>query len=589
LADQVADSARQSLRRGSNLLLFAGLASGWRAVWQEARALLHVDLISGAIVAIMLALALPSIGDRADNPLMLRAFVDDEPPLTMQVDGMTAWPWGNPAHYFEPGASVPSHWMGLSYTGLLYYGGLLPELGLVIWLPLKLVGLPLFPTVPIILRALSLLFSVCTLLGVYNFGRCHFGTLAGLFGTAYLISELYFVWMGVIAHPDTLLYFLTVLALALCIRHANDGGMDSLIGIGLVAGLAQGAKFGGPLLVPIAAVSVGRGALNAMPSAGVFRWTSSALMRGMIALAVAVAVFFVSTPYAFLNSYYFVAWTETAKTFSREAWATPWTWLEMSADRLGYPLLVLGAIGLIAQLARALRSGKALALALSLLLCLTIYGWYSILQVHWVQLQYVLVPFAFVAMFAGSVFELLTVWPPHSRVLAYSAALVSLFLLGQPRSIEIAHLLQPLRDWRASDRLHVGEWLSEHIAEGSKPKVLFDYYAYFDPKIFSAQSPRSGPIRYVDLLERMPDYVVLTVFRHPHWTNDKIRGPKLSRWDRDNTSVRLYQDLLGTDPANPAVDTSETPFITHLATFGEIYLFKLDAERLREWAPTHAG
>jgi hypothetical protein len=540
---------------------------------------LRVDIISGAIVVIMLALALPSLSGRADNPLLLRAFVDDEPPLTMQVDGMTAWPWGNPARYFEPGASVPSHWMGLSYTGLLYYGGLLPELGLLIWLPLKLIGLPLFPTVPIILRALSLLFAVCTLLAVYNFGRRHFGTIAGLFGAAYLISELYFVWMGVIAHPDTLLYFLTVLALALCIRHARDGGMDSLIGIGLVAGLAQGAKFGGPLLVPIAAVSIARGA----PS--VFRLAT----RGLISLAVASAVFFVTTPYAFVDSYYFTTWAETAKTFSREAWATPWTWLEMSADRLGYPLLVLGAIGLIVQLARSLHSGKALVLTLSLLLCITIYGWYSILQVHWVQLQYVLVPFAFIAMFAGCVFELLIAWPPHSKALAYGAALAGLFLLGQNRAIEIAHLLQPLRDWRQSDRLRVGEWLSDHIAAGSNPKVLFDYYAYFDPKKISAQSPRSGPIRYVDLLERSPDYFVLTVFRNPHWTNDKIRGLKLSRFDRDNTNVRLYQDLLGTDPDHPKVDTSKTPFIAPLATFGEIYLFKLDAERLREWAATQEG
>jgi hypothetical protein len=49
---------------------------------------------------------------------MLRAFIDDEPPIRMQIDGMTAFPFGDPANYLKAGAAVPAYWLNLRYPNL---------------------------------------------------------------------------------------------------------------------------------------------------------------------------------------------------------------------------------------------------------------------------------------------------------------------------------------------------------------------------------------------------------------------------------------------------------------------------------------
>ena len=106
--------------------------------------LIRVDIPSGLIVAAMLLMFLPTVSRHADNAALLQAFVEDEPLITMQLDGMTAWPWGDPANYLDPAKtahqSIPSHWLNLRYDGIVYYGGLYLDLALLFWLPLKLIG-----------------------------------------------------------------------------------------------------------------------------------------------------------------------------------------------------------------------------------------------------------------------------------------------------------------------------------------------------------------------------------------------------------------------------------------------------------------
>ncbi len=132
------------------------IAEAARVVFHEGRAILRVDLTSAIVVLVFLGFFLPTIARYAENASMLAAFIDDEPFIAMQVDGMTARPYGNPANYLDKKHDVPSHWGNIRYDGLIYYGGLYLDMALAVWAPLKLIGLPIFPTLPVVLRAIAL-------------------------------------------------------------------------------------------------------------------------------------------------------------------------------------------------------------------------------------------------------------------------------------------------------------------------------------------------------------------------------------------------------------------------------------------------
>jgi hypothetical protein len=62
---------------------------------------------------------------------------------------------------------------------------------------------------------------------------------------------------------------------------------------------------------------------------------------------------------------------------------------------------------------------------------------------------------------------------------------------------------------------------------------------------------------------------VLTDFGDYHWMGLRMRDQHSEQWDAGYTNVRLYQDLLGTDPNNPSPG-DPYPFVKHVATFGFI-------------------
>ena len=548
LKDKVSGWVVAELRR-----MIRSAANAFRIFVQESIELLRLDIPSGLIVLAMLALMLPIIGGHADNAMMLRAFVDDEPLITMQVDGMSAWPWGNPANYLKPGVAIPAHWFGLNYSGLVYYGGLYPGLAWLIWLPLKAAGFAIFPTLPIVLRSVTLLFAVFTLLAAYNFGRRHFGIVAGVFASLVLLSEFHFFWISAITHPDTLLYFLSFLGLALAIRHAQDGTIESLVALAITIGLAQGAKLGGPLFAPIALASI-LVAANGYISIG---------MRCAALGAVAVVAFFATTPYAFLDSYYWQSWASFNNLVHSGLNYYPaaiGNWLSMSLDRLGIPLVAAGATGIFLVQRR-------LPFFFALLLGVTVFFWYAALQKLWVQLQYVLVSFSILAMFAGSLFG------RHLVVGAIAAAIIFV----PERFEQVARVREPLRDWRDSDLMRAGIWFGEHVS--GQPTVLFDTYAYFDPEKFPNQTVLAHPVRYVDLEKYQPEYFSIYLLPPFNFMSIKMKTERLDRWDASPYNMRLYQDLLGTDPENPVV--REVPFVKFLGSFGRVYLFKFDASALQ--------
>jgi hypothetical protein len=539
-----------------------------RVIKDEAAGLLRIDIPAALMVALLLAALLPIITRHADNAALLRTFVDDEPVLTMQVDGMTEWPWGDPSTYLDANKHtahpLPPYWLNIRYDGIVYYGGLYLDIALLAWAPLKAMKFAIFPTVPILFRALSLVFSIFTLLAVYNFGRKHFGLFAGLFGALFLLTEFHFLAIGSIAHPDTLLFFLTLLALPLCIRHANEGSTASLIAIGIVAGLAQGAKMGGPLVAPLAATAIVYSAWGAPGFIG------TVFLRGAVVSFAAVATFFLTTPYAAIDPYFMRAWVALTAVFSAESPIEVVNfsiWLSTLVSKASAPLLVAAglAIGL------SIISGRRnLALFFTVLLCAWILVYYALFQRYWVQPQYLIVSYALIAVIGWSLVDrLIALSPiiiPKSAIAAIAVVAVGITaVVKQDRVIGGLITIPYLNySWRENPAYQVGAWLSKNSQGGDT--VLFDTQAYFDPADFPRQFSSGGPIHWTDLARVRPDYFALTVYGRWHWMGRKMAEQHGEPLDPDYYNVRLYQDLLGTDPDHTAA-LNAAPYITALHKF----------------------
>jgi hypothetical protein len=544
-------------------LVFASL----RVIKEEAAGLLRIDFPAALMVAVMLLAFLPPIARYADNAALLNTFIDDEPLIIMQLDGMTTWPWGNPSNYLDASKReshpIPPHWMNLRYYGIVYYGGLYPDIGLLVWAPLKAMGFHIFPTGAILLRAVSLLFSIFTLLAVYNFGRKNFGLFAGLFGALFLLTEFHFLTIGTVIHPDSLLFFLTLLALPVCIRHAREGTAASLVAIGILVGLAQGAKLGGPLLAPIVVASIVYSAW------GIPGFVRNVLRSGIIVLVVAVAVFFLTTPYAAIDPYFVKSWRVMAGVFSGQspiATVTFFDWLAAFAFEVSVPLLVAAAVALAAHF---ISDRKNLTLHFTALLCVWILVWYALFQRFWVQPQYLIVSYALAAIIGWSLVDrlvaLLPVTLPRAAVAALAVFAVAITAVVDEERVNIGLTIPlTLYAWRDATQYQVGAWLSKNKQGGET--VLYDTHAYFDPSDFPRQFSNGGPIHLTDLTRVKPDYFVLSVYGRWHWMGQKMAEQRSEPWDPDYFNMRLYQDLLGTDADNSAA-TNSISYITTLHKF----------------------
>ena len=137
-----------------------------------------------------------------------------------------------------------------------YYGGAYLGLGFVVFAPLHALGVPTFPVAPTILRIISTLAGLLSVILLYNFAKRYAGTAVGLMAVFVLMTDTYFLYYTNIIHPDTLQLGFGLLTLLIATRHAEDGKRASLIALGLLSGLVQGTKAGGPWLIPMALLAV---------------------------------------------------------------------------------------------------------------------------------------------------------------------------------------------------------------------------------------------------------------------------------------------------------------------------------------------
>jgi len=512
-------------------------------------------LVLLGVYALMLA---PLVPRSTANPQLLAAFINDEPLISLQLVGMGLPPYGNPANLLkEPGRS-PREWGFITYPGIMYYGGTYLDLGFLVYLPCKLLNLPDFPTVPIILRSVSFLSGGASLIIIYVLARGLGGNLAGFAAGLLLLSDSKFAYYSSLIHPDTTMLALALFALWVASRHARTGNWRSLLALGLLAGVIHGTKMGGPWVIPMALTAQFWG----HAAAGHFRQTKSAAWRRILlslaGLGLAAGIgFILTTPYAILDSYYSRMVKDGWKLFRDNPWtgATPRKWLtELGAD-LGVPLFCLALLGLMGTGLSFFLKNKPKTLILTAILGVSVIAWYSVTVKLWVVIGYLLTGLACVYILIALLIAGAITWLQKRDPWAYRLAngLVVLLILTviNYRGWNLANyvLYQHLRD--SFTGVEVGRWAETHLPHQSK--ILFDDVAYFNPKVFPEARLYGGLMTYKALEKYKPDYFLLSenIYGCPHY-RELRKTQHDARGQESPFSVLLYQDLIDRDLTDEA-------------------------------------
>lgn len=558
-APLIAESAR---------LLYAGLAM----IGSELRVATRIDLPFAVIAVVFLLALVPIIPHATRDAQLLTCCFDDEAPLTMALDGMRFWPYGDPFNLLQStlygSPQIPAYWGKLVYGGFWYYGGTYLDLAFLFYWPAYLVGLPPFPTAPIILRTISAAMALLALSVTYNFGSRHSGAVAGAVAALFLLSDPSFVGYAAHIHPDTTELALGLLALSVALRHLERGDEGSLVALGLLAGLVQGTKCGAAWLVPMAVLSVVVGYRRLMPGMALQPLISGLLRRGLLIGGFALVAFIVSTPYAFLKPDFFLILRAIWNNIHTSS-MVPVSYSTWLAALWGYhgPLVVVPALAGVAGIAmQALRGNLRWPMILAVTLAATQLFWFSYNGRSWVVLGYMLTTFAVIGLLLGDIAE--TVFLRLKRFaspagFAFAGGLFA--VLVAERWYGLAGL--PLDYLLTEERtvVAIGNWAEA----GNLPRharILWDDSIYIDPEKFPFAKMNGHLISYNDLYRFRPDYLIISshMYDAPHYAAMRETQHYAMQEEGPN-SLRLYQDLLSTDRYGP----TQVPGIEYLRRFSQ--------------------
>jgi Dolichyl-phosphate-mannose-protein mannosyltransferase/F5/8 type C domain len=534
------------------------------------RTYVRIDRYIGAIILCCAVLFVPPIGRVADNAPLLAAFMDDEVWQALALDGTLTPPYGNPANFLDPSSkayqSIPAYWGAYRYPGITYYGGAMYQIAMPAYAFLRLVGLPSFPTVVIVLRTITVLSALLTLIVLYNFA-CRFGTrTTAMMAVLFLVADNHFVWFSVHIHPDLLQVLFGLFALVLAIRHAERGDLPSVATLGIACGLVQGTKMGGVWTVPMAALALWWG----LRASGLKRGDIGAIVKRPATLGAASLVgWFVATPYALFDSYYFHKLAEVWALQGATAGDGPFgsitigLWATKAYEYIG-PVgaalcgLSIGRVGIGIVTGR---QNRAFMLALVLSASqFVVYGSGK----FWVVLYYLLLTAALMAVVA---FDALVVvvcsavrvgcgWISESLQRRVGPAvartvLVSAFgLFYAPYALAAVNQILDFDLYRdSSAQAFLNEWAMRHVAPDQT--IMFDNYAYFDPAYFIRVIREPHP-NWRRITGYDPDYLIIASWIYEsEYFKPLIETQALDVDDTHPFSVRVYQDLLKAENLGP--------------------------------------
>jgi 4-amino-4-deoxy-L-arabinose transferase-like glycosyltransferase len=539
---------------------------------------LRIDRYIVGVILVFAVLYAPTIPRAVDNSTMLATATNDDPWVTMALDGSIQRPFGNPANYLDPSLaaheSIPPYWGALRYDGIIYYGGAVFMLATPVYAVARLLGFPPFPTGPIILRIVSVIGGLLSLIVLYNFALRNGMRWAGLLASVYLMTDYQFGMWTRMAHPDTLQVLFALFGLVIGLRHAERGDLASLAALGLTCGFVQGAKGGGPWTVPMAFLVL----LWGLQAAGHKYYAVKPFLGRCVVLgAAALFGYFVSTPYAFTDLYllrsYWSMWhiqglsASTDGPFGR---ITPWTWLQAIYAHIGPLAAALAGVAIVRSAFEILRLPQSRPILLVAMLAVSQFAWYVGLGRYWVLVGYMVLAIGLAALLAYDTLilaaqNLLLValrsmrWLTNPRLTASRVAVVTVVgvsaLLLAPRLLQNVTSTLLLASFERSTQMGVSEWAVQHQVPRNA-RILYDDLAYFDPNLFPNAKLRAVPT-WAAIDAYAPDYLVLSQFilGAAHF-QPLIKNQRLNRDDpldfaTGGYSVRVYQDLMAQETFGP--------------------------------------
>lgn len=404
------ESGLSKASRGLRLHILQPVGQASCALARELSKYLRIDRWIAILAVVYLVLYAPLVPRNADNPQLIAAYVNDEPFLTMALEAMLVWPYGNPANYFTGTRELPAHWGSMRYDNVIYYGGALFELAFLPYVALRAIGLPAFPTGPIVLRTITLLGGLISLIIVYNLAKSRGVPFAGLLAGIYMMTDTNFSYYATHIHPDTVQTMFGLFALVLAVAHARQGDRATLIALGLLCGIVQGTKAGGPWCVPIAMTALWLGLrlggdwVAAEREKAVGAWRD--VIRRLAILGIAALLgFFLSTPYAFLGRYYYdsmmialgVNMSDVLQQAQKISLAT---WIGAIYQQLGIIGSTLVAMVLVRTVLRNWGAARDPVLILAVVLSLSQMLWFGMTGKTWLMLGYLMLAYALMSMFA---------------------------------------------------------------------------------------------------------------------------------------------------------------------------------------------
>jgi hypothetical protein len=265
--------------------------------------------------------------------------------------------------------------------------------------------------------------------------------------------------------------------------------------------------------------------------------------------AAAAFGFFVSTPYAFFDHYYFSRVQAVAQAFSSSPWtnADLFRWLTSLWEYLGAPLALLALASLLAVGLRWWRGRQGRTAVLAAVLSLSVVLWYSVLVRLWVCVPYLLTGLAvlwvLIATLVARALMGLQRCGRWGHWLAIATTVGLLIIMVCDRGIELGKFVacQHQRDKVPAEMIN--RWAEAHLPHDAQ--ILFDTAGYFDPAIFPNARLHNGLITYEALAQKRPQYFVLTsaIYDSAHYVELR-QTQQFTRGHEGPYSVLLYQDLL---------------------------------------------
>jgi hypothetical protein len=535
---------------------WANLCASVRRAWVIVAPALALDKPVTALLVLYTALWAPLISRQTANPRMLASYSNDEPLLTQELVAMRYRPYGNPANLDLANpkhGDPPAYWGTIRYWGACYYGGTFLGAAFLLYMPLKACQLHDFPLAPMVLRTVCVLGGIVSLLVVYNLGKRLSGWATGLLAALVLLTDWTLAYYSSIIHPDTTMLALSLLALWTAIRHAETGSRATLLLTGVFIGLTQGAKMGGPWLVPMATLATAWG-VHTAPGSDAPRRVRTGRFIGRMGLLglVAFGTWVLSTPYAFVDPFFFgtlrVAW----RTYNQDssAQATAWTWLIGVWDHEGAVILSMAGAGLALLPWRRWRGQQSALLVLSATLAVSIIAFHAWTVKLWVLVGYLLPGLALVGLLAADfLVRAVRGVSARSRLLGGVAALAGASCLAAalyPRVILVlAHALG-LYCLDCSTPFYVNRWAQDNLSADAR--ILHDDVAYFNPEQFPNARLHGGLLTYTTLEKENPDYFMLSgmIYESDYYVHLR-KTQQYKRGQEGPLSVLLYQDLLDRD------------------------------------------